>query len=230
MSVLRVTAYLSSAIATRDVIHLDTILAACHPNCVGGGLTRSHGGVEINYPSLPIARLAVGGEWVYAATAELYPDGARRGQEHFVKRKDDADIEARAKAWTPNTGPERTYMLPVPTIETPVVSWLAVGCRRGLRKLIRRAGNVGMLRRQGYGVVARWEVELAGDVPPERILIGADGLLARHLPSAWCEPGATVDSGRWLPPYWHPDGSSRVRARTRAAVRPEALQAAARLS
>lgn len=213
---------MAAPIATRDVIHLDSLLASAHPTCVGRKLTRGHLPDEIEYPPLPVARLDCAGEWVYMTSAAIWPDEARRGREHFTTRKDATDIEIRAGTWSASSGPERAYQVPVPTTETPRVSWLAIGDRRGVRLLLRRVRHVGIYRRQGYGIVQRWEVEVV-DAAPERVLVSPDGLAARHLPAAWCEPGAAVSGGRWLPPYWHPDGGAMVRAGARADVRGEVL-------
>lgn len=226
--IVRVTAHMSAPIVAHDVIHLDALLCFAHPSCRGRKITRGTRGDQIHMPELPLARIRHGGQWVYACTVERYPDTARRNREHFTKRKDEGDVAARGTTWTPSAGPERNYHLPVVTIETPECHWLAIGDRNGIRKLLRYVDHVGSHRRQGYGMVSRWEVErIVAD--QALVLAGADGLAARHMPRAWTNHTETSDSGRWLPPYWHPQGGERVRARALCDVRPEVIAVARRL-
>lgn len=204
-------------------MHLDGALQAVHPDCRGDHVTRFDR--RLNYPTLPVAKFSVRDRWVYMTSAEQWPAEARRGRSAMVKTYDGADADLRAGTISTSAGPERLYQLPVPLIESPSVSWLAVGNRRSVKEMLKKVRQVGMYRRHGYGIVDRWEIEVV-DEPPAAVLTGPDHVLRRHVPEAWCERvGDVVRSapGRCLPPYWHLDLEPVVRAGTVAHLAPEVL-------
>lgn len=210
MSLLRVTALMAAPIASWEPLHLDGLLVACHPDTPTPTPTRSTPVAELGYPPLPLVTLRAHGARLYASSAWQFPPGMRPGREMFTKRRDAEDVESYAIPFTPSSGPGKNYQIPIPTYETPTVSWLVLGARRGILKLLRRARSVGAYRRQGYGQVRDWHAEeIDGD--PLRVLVEG-GAAARFLPRAWTRTAATTDVGACLPPYWHPGlGVERVR-------------------
>jgi len=211
MAVLSVSAYMASPIASRDVVHLDSVLAQAHPLVRGRHITRAHSAQDLLTPPLPVTTLRHAGRMVFACSAWILPPEARPGRDNFTKRLDAEDVWRRAGAWTPGSGPERIYCLPLVTTETPRVEWVVVGNRRGVMQLLRYVSHVGGWRRQGYGAVREWSVERV-DLPPESALVHC-GRAARHLPEAWTSGAVSVDDGPCTPPYWHPGLSEpRVRA------------------
>jgi len=201
VSVLRVTATLAAPIVADEEIHLDALLIAARPG-PGTRPTRSTPVAEITYPPLPIGRIAAHGAWTYACSTWQLPQEARGGREHLTKRRDAADVDNSAKAFTPNSGRGRNYLLPLPTIETPAVWWTVVGRRGPLKKLLRYVPAIGSKRRHGYGRVLRWDVELS-DADPLCAFVFT-GRANRWLPASWVVYASSVDNGPVIPPYWHP--------------------------
>lgn len=227
MALLLVTARLQAPVAAWTPLHLDGLL------CAGAFGARRHlrrtdpeDAIEI--PPIPIPRLDAFGTWCYLTSAWIWPEQTRRGREAFVRRKDSEDIMYRDSPWTPNAGPEKAYYMPVPTIEAPTVSWLVIGDRKGVRDALRSIRQVGILRRQGYGIVSAWSVE---DAPSGteyvHVLVGPDGRAARHLPATWTI--GESEFGSYQPPYWHParQRAIRVALGTPCVLRPEIVTALA---
>jgi hypothetical protein len=228
VSVLLVTARLSAPVATSQAIHLDSVLLQAHPDVHGAPLSRGDPETAIVVPPLPIARIDALGAWTFVCSAHALPEEARRGREHLVKRKDAEDVEHRARRWTPRSGHERIYHLPVPTLLTPRLSWVCVGDRRGVMELLRRVRSVGAMRRHGFGAVVEWVVERV-DEAPARAIVDAGGRAARHLPAEWTTMADAIDVGPSAPPYWHPARArARVPAGSRCTLRPEVDEVLAR--
>jgi len=226
VTLLRVTAHLSTPIAARQPVQLDAILIQAHPDVGGNQISRATPESEIIEPGIGVHRLRVFGEHVFLASEWIVPEKAQRGLEHIVKRKDSQDLDALASNWQGNLGPGKNRCVPMPLIQTDAVAWIVVGQGHGIRSLLHHIHHVGGVRGQGYGVVREWVVEPLRDVPVERVLITADGRAARHLPAVWVEPGPPLDAGAWLPPYWHPARiKDRIRAGTPCVLRPQVLEA-----
>lgn len=200
MALLRVTAWLSTAVAAREQVCLDGLLVAAHPD-TGHHLTRACSLDRVQIPRLPIVSKAAHGHRVWLASAwEM--QSAQVGLERIIKRKDAHDIEERDKPWTPSSGPEKNCMIPLPMALTPSVSWLAVGDRRGVIELLRNLPAIGSVRRHGHGVVREWEVERIDGDPVDALV--RDGKARRFVPASWCASAAGIESGPVSPPYWHP--------------------------
>lgn len=226
MSLCRVTAHLTTPVASYHPLHLDGMLAAKAFDSEHH-LTRQCDASTIADPSIPIARLHLLGARCYLCTAWIWPEDAERGREHFTTRKDAEDIERRASPWQVSAGPEKARHMPVPTIESASVSWLCIGGRQGLRAALRYVHSIGMLRRQGYGAVQGWEVEtLADDIPRSVVLIDSEDRAARHLPAAWAT--GQTEQGAYEAPYWHParTAAARIATGTPCALHPDVLAAA----
>lgn len=224
MSLCRVTAHLSVPVASYHPLHLDGVLAAKAFD-TEHHLTRQCGEEAIADPHIPLARLHLLGARCYLCTSWIWPEDAVRGRENFTTRKDDEDIELRAGPWQVSAGPEKARNMPIPTIEAASVSWLCIGRRASLREILRYVPSIGMLRRQGYGVVSQWEVETLDDGDKTGVLIDSQGRAARHLPAVWAI-GAT-ERGAYEAPYWHPARTreTRIAVGTPCTIRPEVLSA-----
>lgn len=219
MPVVEVIAHLGAPVVVTDALHLDGILSAVHPDCVGGGLTRTCAEDEIARPPIPLVARSAYGEEVYLCSAEEWPEGARRRSGHLTRRRDGDDLDRLTKPVQTASGPARDVLLRFPVVEAPWVRWIAVGGPEGIERLIRRARSVGSQRRQGYGEVLRWEVREMAEAKPMEAIVSS-GAARRHLPAAWCEAPEIVDVGAVRPPYWHPSSRGpRVRRGTPTGIR-----------
>lgn len=228
MALLRVVARLGSPVVLREALHLDAILAAVHPSCVGGLLHRGSDASEIVVPPLPLATLRACGVVVHMASADQWPPEVRRRSGYLSRRRDGDDLDHLTRPVQTASGPDRDVLLRFPSITAPTVSWLAVGDRRGVQELLRRVGAVGALRRHGYGAVLEWTVrEEEGD--PASVLV-ASGVAQRHLPAEWCEEPESVVLGAWRLPYWHASVvGPRVSRGTPTGLRAEVREGVGRL-
>lgn len=224
MSVLRITAHLRTPIASRQPVQLDAILLHAHPDLEGKAASRSTPPEALSEPSISVHRIRFAGTRVFLCSGWRLPPEAKRGVEHIVKRKAPEDLDVLERSWNPALGPGKNRCVPVPLTLTPSVSWLAVGKRQGVKRLLRYARHVGGLRAHGYGIVSRWEIEDLRDEDPLAALLTVDGHAARHLPASWVVGSPPSDSGAWLPPYWHPSRiGRRIPAGVRCELKPEII-------
>lgn len=226
MAILRVTARLGAPVALREALHLDGILAAAHPDTVGGHLHRASDAVEVRRPRLPVLSKRIRGEECHLASAEEWPEGASRRSGHLTSRRDGEDLDHLTRPIQTASGPERDVMLRFPVVEAPTVSWWCVGDRQGVGKLLRRVEAVGALRRHGYGTVLSWDVErVNGTMEPVEVVLHG-GVARRHLPASWCDGAESIDVGATRVPYWHSSSvGPRVRRGTPTGLAPDVLEA-----
>lgn len=203
MSVLRVRAYLHTAIALIDPLHLDGIAVAVARGQEMSRLTRGSDANRIARPWLPIASIEYAGYAIRICTAaEMAPD-ARRAREHLTRRRDGTDLDYLTRSVETRSGSGRDVMMPYAIWLTPWVEWWCIGQRQGIRSMIaRRVTHVGMLRRHGMGSVARWEIEKM-DAAPASMLVQS-GRARRNLPRDWCSQPEAIEIVPVSPPYWHP--------------------------
>lgn len=228
MKLWRVTAHLVSPIAASHDLHLDAVLGAKARNYMGTyAPSRATPVEELKDPLIPVARLEVRGVTCWLSSAWQFPADAELQQTRLVKRRDGMDAWWLARPWNVASGPGKSRFERVQLVAAPRVSWLvAWGTRRALVQELKRVDQVGAMRRHGHGVVRPkgWEVEEAGDAPPDALLV-RDGVAQRHLPAAWCASGH-VDHGAFRPPYWHAGlKGPRVRAGAPVEVHGDVLEA-----
>jgi hypothetical protein len=224
---LRVRAYLSAPVALTAPLHLDGLLVSCAEVVAGRHVTRTCEAGEIVRPPIPLCAVSLLGRSAYLGSAAESAPNARRMSEHLTRRRDADDLDHLTKPVDTRSGPGRDVMLRFPILLTPYVEWQAVGSRRPMLKLLRRRVQaVGMLRRHGYGVVERWEIESVEE-SPDTVLVSR-GRARRNLPVEWLEAPEVVERVPLSAPYWHSatvgDG---VLAGRLTGLRPDVLRKAA---
>lgn len=227
---LIVRAWLRSEVALGDDLHLDALLAS-HARCYSESFapSRSTPVESLGKLVLPIARVCALSEHVHACTIQAFAAEAELAETRTVKRTDGADVEWRAGRVVRGSGPGRDRFMRTELVATPVMEWRCLGWRRDVRRALQRVKQVGRLRRHGYGLVDRWDVEQVEGNPTA--LLSADGIASRHLPAAWSTDQSEADFGAWRTPYWHPGrAGDRIRAGRHVALRREVLSAVAALS
>lgn len=201
---LRIEAVMDAPIASAHPLHLDSIVAQAFLRIRCGGreprAVRGADADSILHPECYIERVAALGSWVYAASAIAEAPDSSPGREYLVKRRDAIDREERARPFTIASGPDRDYLLPVPTLEAPLVRWLAIGDRRELKGILKAVRRIGGERGQGLGTVREWRIDPL-DEDPASVLV-RDGRAARHLPALWCVDPSSPSMHALRPPYW----------------------------
>lgn len=204
---LRVTATLGSPLEVDYDIHLDALLeeASYRRMPHSHAATRRTPVGDLVDLDVPLARIRVGDEYVWASSSWRLSGDAERVQLQVVKRKDPEDIDRLTTAWAPNSGPGRNLLARSIGVCARSVSWTAYGSPREARKALSLFSSLGDRRRHGNGVVLGWTVEEVPDVTPLGCLVDADGRVQRHIPARWCAriEGEVIHAA-CRGPYWHP--------------------------
>jgi len=221
MELLRCTASMGSAIATKEDIHLDALVIA-HCEKSRSAVTRSTPVSQLHI-DLPFMKFKLKDSWVWANSAWELPPEAKLDSSHIVKRRDAGDIFWMQKNLNLSSGPEKNYLINHQIILTPTVSWIFAerGNGKASRSMVRRwvkgIKNIGRYRKMGYGQVIKWTFEKIF-IDPMSILYSA-GMLRRNIPAHWAKSGEGQDTGAVTPPYWHPGlFEPRYRAGRRVAL------------
>ncbi|MGN6549824.1 MAG: hypothetical protein ACTHJ3_08030 [Pararhizobium sp.] len=201
MILVSITAHLMRPAVIDGPIHLDAILTARHPAMHGlDGITRKSGRARQAPLPLCVAR-SEDRKWVWCASA--WVPGAPDAAIGITKRRDAVDYRMINRTVNPSVGPERNRLLQMPIYRGPM-TWHAVVSKdkdiNELRRLLRRVAQIGKLRKSGYGLVERWDVETEQGDLTQALLVA--GRCARVLPVAMVKSSAPPASQSVLPPYW----------------------------
>lgn len=196
MLALEVVAQLGAPIVGDRHVHLDALLASQVARREGRQIVPSDPPDVI---ALPLARLHMAGEWVYAASASLFARQAP-AMHHWTRRRDGRDIEGLQSRVNRAEGPGRDLLRRRPAVVASEVRWLAFGDEDAIRDLLSGVTHVGGLRAHGAGAVQAWQVETVDARAVGCVHDGARAL--RALPVSWAEGPTTT--GACQMPYWHP--------------------------
>lgn len=212
---VRVTAWLSSQLAgdppMLDAL-LEDLMARHHSQLLR--IDRGQRAPEPGSIHLPMLRGAIGGVSMIPRCSSPIVQTSTLRHEHFAKRigvenadmlRDDSRlVVAVGNSWT------KSYRLPLVVRNVDRVVWFCGGSKRDtLYSLLRRVPAIGKKRSQGFGRVARWQVEWC-DHDYSWFAPSAGGtVLMRPLPACDELPkdlvGCRPDFAACLSPYWHPD-------------------------
>lgn len=133
----------------------------------------------------PLAKVEVGGTWVYATSWRRYPVEQVQMVRHKRKRFNESRFVTMGKL-DQKSGRFRSYDLVAASSATPVIEWTVRGSRRWLSALLPLVASIGKDRNAGLGSVRAWEVDdtdrdaLVVDGVPQRSLPCPDGDLSRY--------------------------------------------------
>ena len=209
LGLVRVSVRLAGPIQLDYPLHLDGLLTEAAFRRLPHGRDVSRTIAAPEPLPIPCARIRVGSEWVWCASALALRD-PQRVAVSLTKRKDSEDIDRLTQAWTPNSGPGRNQLAHHEAWLSDAGMWWAWGNAREIRKALQLLwpggqGHLGDRRRHGLGQVLGLHVEPIDGTARDAVMDGTR--TRRHLPIAWCESirGADVYHAASLPPYWHPD-------------------------
>lgn len=209
MALVRVSVRLAGPIQLDYPLHLDGLLTEVAFRRLPHGRDVARSMAAPSPLPIPCAKIRVGDDWVWAASALALCDPARVSVS-LTKRKDGEDLDRLTQTWTPNSGPGRNQLAHHEAWVSEFGSWLAWGNAREIRKALRLLwpngeGHIGDRRRHGLGQVLGVVVEEIDGTARDAVMHGAS--TRRHLPIGWCASsrGADVYNGASLPPYWHPE-------------------------
>lgn len=185
-------------------VHLDSLLAYAvyahlpHPvRC---------GGADGVVTPLPLKLSYVKDGLPLWAASDLRPQGdTLRESAYWHKRWPDAQQSYMQKRRANvKSGAYKEMRVPLPTVQTPELRALAVGNPEKVHDLLAHVSHVGKKPSQGYGRVARWDVEPLDTSVEEA---EATALLARPVPLVYLRDEASGEShaavrGGFTPPYW----------------------------
>lgn len=214
MPQLKITAHLATPLASRtgDVPQLDALLQYEMAK-VQGLLGRCDRRLPLpEMPRIPLMAGRIGGLQVYHCSEPILPAHGE-SVERYTRILDTGHAElldpaAKRSQHVTTAGPQKSYRLPLRVHPVDRVVWFAEGKRKRVRDVVRRVTALGCKRSQGYGIVARWDVDRwDGHVTWFAPHQGAS-VLMRRLPVCDDLPddliGCRRDYGACQPPYWHP--------------------------
>lgn len=168
---LRVRAYLRTAIVADAYLPLDGVLLyQAHrdqdgPNdyTLPGDYTRQ--GIS----TLPLGIVHPGRrQWYYQCSWAQWSKGSTDGIDHWNKRFDQSlaalvDFAGKRGKIIVSEGDMKAYHMPIYYRAALWVEWYCVGDKPAIDYLLRAATHLGKKGSQGWGRVARWEVQPVGD-------------------------------------------------------------------
>jgi hypothetical protein len=105
----------------------------------------------------PLARVSIGGTWIYATSwRRCHPvamEMVRRKRKHFFASRFVGGQQVDTKS-----GRFRSYDLASACVTTPYVEWTVRGSRAWLERLLPLVGSIGKDRNSGLGSIASWEI------------------------------------------------------------------------
>jgi hypothetical protein len=212
MKPLKITAWLDAPLAG-EIPMLDSIVEwsmSLHLDSICPGVKRAGPDepVEPGTIPIPIRRRRVGRFPVPLCSAGITPAPIIDTHEHFHMSM--AGIRATEtcdrRVLSVKSGQHRSYRLPLRVRVVDRVCWYVVGRAKDLRRWLRGVPAVGKKTAYGYGLVARWEVEPAGEDWSWFAPSPAGPVLMRPLPAEVDLPDGLIGYRRWfgspVPPYW----------------------------
>jgi len=141
--------------------------------------------------------------WFYAASFAQWLEPVAAGSEYWSCRLDEqyADLIDFAKKRGlvhKSSGAYKAYHMPVFYRHSLCVQWYVVGHKQSLERLLRFASHLGKKADQGWGAVAKWEIE---SWPHDWSVIGPGGRLMRAVPAEFGMSGPQLLYG-FRPSYW----------------------------
>ena len=205
MSILKVTAYISTPIVMRNEVHLDGLLmwAATQGRDDSTQLQRGISLKDMSEVSIPVQKVTAQGHSIYAATGSQLHNPTRY-EHRWTRRRDAGDINRLAKRYVPGFGPGRDLNRRAPGASTSHVQWLVSSTDdHQVGRLLNLVTALGSLRSHGCGEISMWEIEEA-DLSLTDCFVQS-GRAMRSLPVDWVVEASTVRRLACAPPYWHPE-------------------------
>lgn len=200
-------------VSSDGLFPLDAILAAAwmrlnHPESYYNDGGRS--GELIEAP-LPLARVNIAGEWLWAASVAQY---RLYGEQiyYWHKRFDDYLAERyldKLRKINTQSGQYKNYRMPINVLLVGELNWFCVGDPIQIKNLLSTISGIGKKRAYGFGSIVlneqgkpNWIVE---PWPEDWSIRGPGGRLMRIVPfSGKVTEGATFRVWGIRPPNWHP--------------------------
>lgn len=113
------------------------------------------------------------------------------------------------KSITPGSGYLRARWQPLHAKLIDKIIWFARGDAKECRRLLKGIMSLGYYRKIGYGLVAKWEVEINQNEDSDFIFANCDSkkVLMKTVPigdDLKHKEGYRLSYGAVIPPYWHP--------------------------
>lgn len=202
---IKITAYLRCGVITDAYLPIDGVLyyQACRDAYGPETLTLpgdSMSGVGEVPLMLQRRNLSAETPWYYAASFAQWNGTVAQGTDHWNKRFDMSlahlvDFQGKRGKVIVEQGEFKAYHMPIHYRHALSVSWYVVGDIDWVREMLSTVTHLGKKTAQGWGAVARWEIE---PFAHDWSVYGPDGRLMRSIPA---ERG--IRTGL-RPSYWMP--------------------------
>jgi hypothetical protein len=215
MRPMRVRAYLRTGVISDRYLPLDGVLLFQAARRTFGprdatlpGQSRGHSPKHV-HGLVPLVERNPGRQWYYACSFAQWPEHVAEGKDYWNKRFDNGYAElldlGRQRKVNVGEGRYRSYHMPVFYLAALWVEWYAVGNIDAVRSLLADVWALGKKTVQGFGRVARWEVEPW----PEDWSEWRRGQPMRAIPAS-ALPATPTNLRLWgfRPSYWLPENQA----------------------
>lgn len=212
MAVMQVRAWLRTPVVSDATLPLDGIfLYQAMRHKYSAQDATLPGALSVEPEPLPLARAGEGDLWYYRCSFATWPQVAE-GKAAWSKRINTRHMGivdlGRSSKVTVEKGRYRSYHMPVFYRSALWIAWYADGDMEAVRELLRDVWAIGKKTSQGYGRVARWDVEPW----PHDWSVERDGQPTRAIPigGAFSLDDHILYAG-YRPPYWLPANQAMCR-------------------
>lgn len=141
--------------------------------------------------------------WYYKCSWAQWPSHTVEAGGHWNKRFDNSlaylvDFGGKRGKVDNNSGTFKAYHMPVFYRAALYVDWYCVGDETDIKRLLSAVTHLGKKTVQGWGRVARWEVEAI----PEDVSVWDNGRLMRGIPVEFAPGGHPTAFYGVRPSYW----------------------------
>ncbi len=201
--------YVSTPIITTTDIHLDAVFSAVSPAAHNKEyyISRHTKFSDIKQLPIPIDCIKIDNEFLFCCSVADYHN-ANLICDSATKRKDGNDFLFYHRQLTPRKGIEKDSMLKLYGVSCEFVSFLLSSSNKNsVIRYARRIHNIGAMRKQGYGLVNKFEIEEMPNLVWKDCVINNNKAI-RNIPQAFLENECHSFSP-CKTPYWLLDGSQK---------------------
>lgn len=205
---LHVRAYLRTPVVSDRYLPLDGVLLYQAARQALGVRVCAEPGAsppgEIHKVRVPLGMAADGTrEWYYRCSWAQWPEHMVDGRDYWCKRFDAGfadlvDFLGKRGVIVNKSGEYKSYHMPVFYRAALYVDWYCVGDAVDISRLLTVTTHLGKKTVQGWGRVARWEVEAI----PEDVSVWDNGRLMRGIPVEFAPGGHPTAFYGVRPSYW----------------------------
>jgi len=176
----------------------------------GKKLSRGDPISEFKEPRIPLRSIRYNNMPIYFSSNPIYICNYEFREDfcyHFESELFFLLLNMERKSISATSGIYKDRRIPIRLKLVKKIVWFCCGTKNSVLEILQNISSIGTKRKQGFGIVLKWEVE---DVEKDySFFIKKDNkrILMRNMPKDLIEDdviGYTIKYGAVSPPYWHP--------------------------